>query len=282
VLDLKLSNVSNDPQIVAEKLLADADGMTVIIKRRGRKARQYVPFARRCFQPRSKVLGPGQSMTDSLFVGAGRNGWDLAEPGDYTVQVMLHLDTEDVLSPPLSLHVQRPASYEEENFACDFFSDDVGRVLAFDGSRTLTRACDTLEEAGDMLKDRRVAIHAHVALGSVLSRPTKSLELREPEARITTAAAAGGKIQHVQADEKRARQHLEVLTKEPNESDHTLGRTDYTYYLEKHGDILGTKASRQRLLEVAAEHATDIPTPILTRTRSPLGRSARALTRAEK
>jgi hypothetical protein len=284
VLDLKLTNISGEPQIVDDKILADTEGMTVIIKKKGKPARQYVPFVRRCYLPKAKALAAGQTMVDSLFVAVGRNGWGIAEPGEYKVQVMLHLDKEDILSAPLALRVERPKSYDEENLASDFFTDDVGRVLAFDGSRTLTKANDTLAEATDMLKGRRVAIHAHVALGSSLAKPSKLLEIRDTEAGVmNSAAASGGKIQQTPAEEKEAREHLEVLTKQPNVADQTLGRTDYAYYLEQHGDLLGTKTAHQRLLEVAAEaSAEEVPTPILARTRSTVGRTGRSLAKAEK
>lgn len=281
VLDLKLTNVSDEPQIVDAKVLANADAMTVIIRKKGKAAREYTPFARRCYLPKAKVLAPNQAMADSLFVAAGRNGWDIAEPGEYVVQVMLHLENEDILSTPLALRVQRPKSYEEENFASDFFSDEVGRVLAFDGSRTLTHACDTLKEATELLKTRRVAVHAHVALGSVLAHSTKVLELRDVEpGSVKTAAAAGAKIQIATADEKEAREHLAVLTNQPHVADQTLGRTDYTYYLLQHRDLLGERATEVRIHELAPEAGVEIPEPILRRARPTLsrpGRSGRAM-----
>jgi hypothetical protein len=42
---------------------------------------------------------------DSLFISAGRKGWDLAEPGKYTLQLALHLEGEDIVSNPLPLRV---------------------------------------------------------------------------------------------------------------------------------------------------------------------------------
>ena len=285
VIDLKLTNISGEPQIVDEKLLADAEGMTVILKKKGKAARQYSPFARRCYLPKAKALAPGQSLVDSLFVSAGRNGWDLAEPGEYFIQVMLHLDEEDILSKPLALRVERPRSYEEENLASDFFTEDVGRILAFDGSRApvLKRACDTLAETTDMLKTRRVAVHAHVALGSSLAKSSKLLDLRDVEPGVFGSASQySGKIQPAHGDEREARAHLEVLTKQPTEADETLGRTDYTYYLEQSGELLGTKATTQRLLEIAGRGAQDVPSAILSRPRTTPVRTGRIPVRTGK
>src|SRR6266511_2579511 len=162
VIELKLKNGSAEPKLVPENLLRNSDRLTVVVKKDGGAARQYLPFARYCFQERKTVLAAGESTYDSLFVGAGRNGWDLAEPGNYTLQVALHLDDEDVVSAPLRVRVTPPRSYDEEYLAQDVFSDQVGRVLAFDGSSVLANANDVLREVTERLPERRVSVHARI------------------------------------------------------------------------------------------------------------------------
>jgi len=56
VLELKLTNVSNEPQVIDEKLLTTADNLTVIIKKQNREARQWAPFAQYCYNPNKIVL----------------------------------------------------------------------------------------------------------------------------------------------------------------------------------------------------------------------------------
>jgi hypothetical protein len=283
VLDLKLTNISDEPQLVDQKVLANSEEMTVIIKKKGKPARQYVSFTHRFYQPKAKALAPGQSIADSLFAAVGRNGWDLAEPGEYRVQIALHLEDEDILSTPLLLRIERPRSYEEENFATDFFSDDVGRVLAFDGSRTLARACDTLREATERMKSRRVAVHARVALGTAKSRNSKILDLRDADSgQLRSAAAAGARIQVAPADEREARDDLEVLTKDATAADQTLGRIDYAYYLEEHKDLLGVRSTEARILEIPMEPVAAMPTGILRRGSPAISRTGRATARSTK
>ena len=263
VLDLKLTNISDEPKLVDEKVLADAEGMTVIIKKKGKPARQYTPFTRRCYEPKVTALMPGQSLSDSLFVSAGINGWDIAEPGQYMIQIALHLeDDEDILSAPLMLRIERPRSYEEENLATDFFSDDVGRVLAFDGSRTLDAACDTLRETAAKLKERRVSVHAHIALGAVKARRTKVLDLKGVMSRgVQAPSTADAKIEERPADEKEAHEHLDVLTTKAKLAEQTLGKVDYAYYVEKFADILGIRSAQQKMAEIAARATSEIATP---------------------
>jgi hypothetical protein len=110
-----------------------------------------------------------------FFISAGLNGWDIADPGNYTVQVALHRDGEDIVSNPQRVRIAPPREYKEEYLAQDFFSEDVGRIIALDGSRFLTGGNDVLREVSEQLSDRRVAIHAKLALGTMYSRDFKEL-----------------------------------------------------------------------------------------------------------
>jgi len=234
VIELKLKNGSAEPKLVPENLLRNSDRLTVVVKKDGGAARQYLPFARYCFQERKTVLAAGESTYDSLFVGAGRNGWDLAEPGNYTLQVALHLDDEDVVSAPLRVRVTPPRSYDEEYLAQDVFSDQVGRVLAFDGSSVLANANDVLREVTERLPERRVSVHARIALGNAVAGRRKRLEvgggfgparpLSELDARIVEAPANAAEVQ---------KQLAPVLAEQSQLSAETLGHIDYHDYVDR-------------------------------------------------
>lgn len=174
-LELKLTNISGQAIFVEKDLLSMFDLMSVIIKREGRAARQFIPFARYELDSPKDILKPDESLYESLFVSAGNNGWDLADPGDYCVQVALHHDGQDFLSNKLNIRVLPPRSFEEEHIAQDFFSNDVGRVISFDGSCFLEKANDVLRDVAERLKEQKVAMHASVALGHALSRDFKQL-----------------------------------------------------------------------------------------------------------
>ena len=178
-LELKLKNISPEPRMVEKHLFSMTHSMTVVIKRDGRPARQFIPFARYDWHSPKKILNPDKSLYESLFVSAGINGWDLAEPGDYCIQVKLHHDGEDFLSNKLKIRVLPPKSKAEEQVAQNFFHDDVGRVLYFKGSHFLKDANNVLRDVADRLRDRKVAIHASVALGYPLSRDCKQLVVED-------------------------------------------------------------------------------------------------------
>ncbi len=234
VLELRLTNISGKPQIVPEEVLSGSDEMTVIVKKEGKPARQWAPFARYCLEPKEKVLAAGETLYQSLFAATGRNGWDLAEPGRYIVQVCLHMDGEDVLSAPFAMRIAPPRGYDEEYLAQDFLSADVARVLAFDGSQVLTSGNDVLMEAADRFAGRRVAVHARIALGCPLAREYKSLVLPEEVRPLGPAGENQGQFAVGEAKVDAAQKGLEAaLLAEAEVAAETLGFVDYKYYAEQ-------------------------------------------------
>ena len=230
VIELKLTNVSGEPQVVAEEVLKSPDHMTVIIKKRGKAARQFLPYSERCYQRKNMALEAGGSVVDSLFLSAGKNGWDLAEPGYYLIQVALHLTGEDIVSEPLTLRIAPPKSYDQEYVSQDYFSDDVGRVLTFDGTRYLTAANNTLQEVAAKLSGSLAAVHARVALASPMSRDCKVLDVgKANDTHLESVQDSGGSVKLVKANLGEAAKLAGVLDGSQRVIQ-TLCPTDYGYY----------------------------------------------------
>lgn len=226
MVELKATNVSGKPMVVDAHLLEDAHHLTLVLKRDRRPARAWRPFTTVCHEPAYAVLHPGQSLYYPLFVGAGTNGWDVAEPGWYTVQAGLHLETgEDIVSNALRLRVAPPRGYEEEHVAQDVFTDGVGRVLAFDGTREalLLGASDTLRDAAERLPDRPIAKHAQVALALPLRRQGKVLRNGQGRKAVESVAP--------KPDAARA-MLAAALLQEPGAAAATLGHIEYRGYVE--------------------------------------------------
>ena len=232
-IEAKLTNTANQPQVIPALILEDQGEMTVIIKKDGKRARQWSPFAHYRDSGDKKVLHPGESIYSSLFLGAGVNGWDLAEPGVYHVQAALHMEDEDVVSNALRVRVAPPRSYEEEFLAQDFFSEDVGRTLAFGGTRYLEGANDTLRNVAEQLEDRRVAKHAHLALGNPLTRDYKRLVVE----REANAAAKAIKVEEAKPEEA-AKQLAQALMQDPDEAAGTLGHIAYKAQVDQYAAFL--------------------------------------------
>jgi hypothetical protein len=227
-LELKLTNISPKPLFVEKHLLSMTDLMTVIIKRDGGAARQFIPFARYDYHSPREILDPGKSLYESLFISAGNNGWDLAEPGDYCVQVALHHDGQDFLSNKLKIRVLPPRSFEEEHIAQDFFSDDVGRVISFDGSCFLEKANSVLRDVAERLKTQKVAMHASVALGYALNRDFKQLVENEEK----PGPRFGINIRRASPEEAK-KLLMPVLISSSAVAAESLGHIDYKWYVDQ-------------------------------------------------
>jgi hypothetical protein len=249
VVELKLTNVSQRPCVVDANALSQLENLTVIIKRQGAAARQWTPYARYCLDSEQLVLQPDDSLYGSLSIAAGLNGWDVAEPGIYDVFVVLHLGEEDIVSNALRVRVLPPQGRDEERIAQELFSEEVGRALAFGGTRAMEGAIDTLETVADQFADRRVAKHAQLALGNALAQPYKLLELGDDpdSARIVLK---GAKPEEAQANLSKA------LLAEPAKSADTLGHIDYAEQVVGHTSQLvrdGEAAEAASSLAEAAE-----------------------------
>ncbi|CCK31038.1 hypothetical protein BN159_6659 [Streptomyces davaonensis JCM 4913] len=178
VAEVKLKNTSFVPVVVDRNALL-GERLTVIVSADGRDPRRWVPYARHCYLDDPYILKPGESLYAPLFLSAGLNGFDLAEPGRYRIHAMLDTASGEILSAPLGIDVRPPRSREEELLAPDVYTDEVGRVLAFGGSRghapALDRANDVLREAVERLPDSALAVHAAAALGNTAAVPGRIL-----------------------------------------------------------------------------------------------------------
>jgi hypothetical protein len=249
-VEFKVTNSSSQPQLVDKRLLSSTDSMTVILKKDGRPARRFIPFARECWLPEKRVLMPGESMYESLDVSTGQNGWDVAEPGRYTIQVALRSeDEEDLISNPLRLRIEPPPDekrHEAEYLAQDLFTEDVGRILWFGGSQFLEKGNDTLREVAERLPDRRVALHANAVLGNSVAREYKQLNLGDGKQKAMPAAMADGGIVARPPDVEEARKGFTAaLTDEPDVAAASLGHINYRRYVNRFSDLLAEQGDNQ-------------------------------------
>ena len=235
-VELKLSNVSDRPLMVDAGMLEHTHDITMVVKRRGRPAQLWRPFAHHFHADETRALEPGEALYGQYFVAVGPNGWAVDEPGVYTIQAALHIDGEDVVSNPLEIRVAPPRGYEEEFLAQEFFSEDVGRTLAFDGTRYLDKANETLHEVVEQMPERRVATHARVALGRPLARRYKLLVAEEPDA---PADEIDKRFKLLKAEPDEARETLtKALVDDAQAAADTLGHIEYRAQIETLGVFL--------------------------------------------
>jgi hypothetical protein len=258
VAELKLKNISSTPQVVDENILKTLDGITIALKRDGSPARQYVPYARYCMKAIPKVLGPGQAIYGSVFLTAGLNGIDVAEPGRYVIQAALHQPDGDILSAPATLRIAPPRDFDEEVMAQDVFTDAVGRVMAFDGSNVLKGANDTLREVVAKLGDRRVSRHARIPLALAIAKPAQVLDIGAGGERLAAGADRQTTVQTLAARPEEARAGLDeaLLGAGADVAAESLGHVDYKYYVDRLTELLETQGQRPEARKVQQELRT--------------------------
>jgi len=174
-MELKLSNTSSGPALIDGDMLSDGRHITIFIQREGGVLRQLRPMITRCHKTHTDRIDPGKAIYGAHMISTSTDGWLIDEPGFYKVQAAIQLGDEIIVSNVLRLHVTPPVSTEEGKIAGDYFSEDVGRVLAFAGAPELTHAEDVLRRLIGTCGDNPASVHAQVALSNPRLRDFKLL-----------------------------------------------------------------------------------------------------------
>ncbi|WP_156254483.1 zinc metalloprotease [Sandarakinorhabdus oryzae] len=239
-LELKLTNAGSEQQAVEHDLLSDGKHISLLIARKGGKARLWAPFMTRCERHEGGSLAPGQSLYGQHFAGATTSGWLIDEPGLYQVQAAVDIDGDIVVSNVLEIIVGTPAGAEEERMAPDWFTEDVARVLAFSGVPELARATDTVRELVERSPASAAAIHGGLALSSPMLRNFKVLgDGDAPELKVISADLDAG-----------VKAQIDLLTKAPDKAAETLGHIDYFGALDSLATTLKDEGDTKRAGDV--------------------------------
>ena len=242
ILELKLKNISTQLQLIDERILSISDSLIVIIKPDGKPARRFLPYARYLWNPNKIALEPNDSLYESLSVSAGLNGWDIAQPGDYTITVALRIGRNSLLSNSLKIRITPPVKDEENLLAQDFFTEEVGRIFAFKGSQVLEKGNKTLEEIVEKLGDRRIALHANYFLGNAISRDYKLL-VGNPKEKLAI------KINPAQPD--KARKFIsKSLIENADSAIESFGHINFKRNVDKFSDWLAKKGEKDEAAKI--------------------------------
>jgi hypothetical protein len=267
VVELKLTNVSQEPKIVPESVLKNLNNIMLITKKDGRAARNWAPYAHYCMEPKAHVLRPGESITDSVFVSVGSTGWMIDEPGNYSVQAAMQLEGFDLVSNPLRLRVAPPRGYDEEYVAQEVFTDEAGRVMAFDGSQVLDNGIAAWEELVDRLPKSRAAVHARVALAMPKTKIYRTLDVDA----VRADKDVKKQFKFSKVDTKRAHTLLTDALLDAPEAVETLGRVDYEYYTDKFSAALkkqGDEKEARRVSDAAEAAISEANAPSRSRRKT--------------
>lgn len=244
VIEIKLTNTSNQPQSINKHILSDLYGMTVMVKKDGKQGRRLLPHVQYLWNIENKVMMPGESLYETIFTSVGKNGWLIDDPGFYNIQAAMQINGHNIVSNKLRLRVLPPTGYDQEFLAQDYFSEEVGRILAFDGSRFFEKGNDILREVTEKLSDHAVALHAHIALAKPLAFDYQFLD-------FSKNSDTRGKIKIISAQPDEARKHFtSALTKHNQIAAKTLSNIDYHQYMVTYSEFLSNQEENKEAAEV--------------------------------
>lgn len=221
VMELKLTNTSGESTSLDKDMLQDGSHITVFLQREGGETKQWRPLMTRCHESHDDALAHGESIYGSHVISTSTNGWLIDEPGFYKLQAAIDLTTEIVVSNVLRIYVGPPASREEVAIAPDYFSEEVGRVLTFQGAPVLSEATDVLRTVAETCPDNPAARHARVATEAPGLRRFKNLNLKDG-ARDSMELVSSKPTVESSADALR-----EALLDEPDAAADTIGHISY-------------------------------------------------------
>ncbi len=243
-LEIKFTNISTQPQIVDSHLLSISDSLIVIIKPEGKPARQFFPYARYLWEQNKIVIEPDESLYETLSISAGRNGWDIAQPGDYTVYLALKLEKNDIISNPLRVRITPAHNYEEQMLAQDFFSDEISRIFAFKGSQFFTEGNIILSKIAEKLSDQRVALHANFILGNTVAHEYKLL-VEKPNDPKNYFSIKINPAQH-----KEAQKLMSIaLTADPSTAIESFGHINFKRHIDKLSEFFAKLGEKEEAIK---------------------------------
>ena len=265
VIEVALTNRSGRPRLVSGERIAERASLVLVINPERGQPRRWLPYLRHCGEGDEVLLQPGEALYDSIMVGAGRNGFDMAEPGRYSVQAVLTVDGRQVYSNQLCVTVAPPASREEERFASELFVPEVGQVLSINGTRALDDVNRKLENAL-ALKDNPVSKLAAVALATPLAYEYKLLEAGEPVAVEGAGPVAEQKIRVKKPDPAEAKRVLsEVSNGSADGLVNAMGHARYLREAPKLAEAMGAsggEAATDRTAEAIRSGASADALPV--------------------
>jgi hypothetical protein len=257
---------------VDHDLLKDGRHINVYVQREGGLTKPWRPMITHCHEVDPEQIDPGKSIYGAHMVSTSTDGWLIDEPGFYKLQAAVDLGDEIVVSNVLRLYVGSPDSKSEESIAPDYFTEDVGRVLAFGGAPQLETADNTLKTLAETCKDNPAAKHAEIALSSPKLRDFKVLD--------TSGSRSELKIKSENAKvSQAAKTQSAVLLKDPDTAADTIGHIPYFASLRDLSEAMensGDKAGAVKVMEetVKVMKKRSILTSVIDNTEARLKRRA--------
>lgn len=155
----------------------------VAISKPGGEVVAYEPLVDHLVGERQAVLGAGDEVRESAYIGYGRGGFYFDQPGLYRVRAAYAaLDGSQVLSNVLTVRVRYPVSPDEDQLAELFMGEDQGTLLYLLGSDsdTLRSGNAAFDEVLGRYAAHPMATYARLVKGINAGRTFKTIGVGAP------------------------------------------------------------------------------------------------------
>ncbi len=179
-LELTLTNISEVPQLIANRLNLEDRLVKLFIRRPGGEFVRFVPPIHcEIFPGDFVVLEPGESIQNNVLVSFSAKGNEFQEPGEYRLRAYYGPgESAMVASKILRIRVSTPKSRQDEELAHMLFDQKTAKFLYFNGSERYPQITSDLMEAVSRYgkSNPRVVKHIRAALGMHMGRNYKRIK----------------------------------------------------------------------------------------------------------
>lgn len=228
MMEVQLHNLTSEVQEVEKNALVNSPKLIVHVRRNGKERILHRNFIYDCFQSNKIKLSPMGTSHDldklkaPFFLSASKEGWIVTDPGVYEVQARYYLKEGFLESNILKFEVGESVG-EMEKWSSKYFTDRIGRIMAFDGTIYHKDENDVLMEIVNRFKNSMAAVHSKITLSMPYAQDFKTFS--EKEAKIVIEPADPEKAikglswaLYGDSQEERIKRQL------------SIGRKDYRYY----------------------------------------------------
>lgn len=198
-VELRLRNRTNVPVDVDARLEPEFGTVAVFVRRPDARIVEFAPILCELGTPEVRTLAPtggddgSDRYSESVFIGYGAEGFLFDLPGEYLVRAVYQgFGDLAVPSNTLRLRVGNPTRVEEDVFADEYFTHEVGLCLYLGGSESpfLEAGMSTLERAAGEFRGTMLAARAAETLGQSAGRSFFRIEDADAEVKLAEAHAA--------------------------------------------------------------------------------------------
>jgi hypothetical protein len=178
-IELKLNAVDAMGREVTPYLHPNIGLVDIAIQRPGGQIVAYRPMIEHCVEPKVVRLDAGSVISETAYIGYGRDGLYFDAPGLYKVTAVYTApDGSQIVANPIELRVRGPVSAVESEIADLFLGEEQGTLfyLAGSDSPALKNGNAALDLVLDKFPDQPLAVYARLQKGFNLGREFKTIE----------------------------------------------------------------------------------------------------------